>query len=294
MWLEKTHRGRRLWNPTLAQKAAQGWGTRHTRCRRAERALRICLFCNDRAGTKEHVWPRWLMSSVGTDRTSPTEYWNNISSPPKTWLGPTFTTKRLCGSCNNGWMSELESRVRKTMGGLINDISLVLNREQQESLALWASKTAMVIEGAKQSKNNFYSVEQRHGFRSTLVPLPDTAIWLGRCAQSNMLHGEARKLHPRKSATPNPLDDGCATTFVIGRLVIQLLSVKCKPETGQRNLIIQMREGPWERKLVQVWPIERERVNWPPSDSFNDLDDGLRDLRRRFAVGVKSGASGSE
>src|SRR5882762_9345736 len=28
MWLEKISRGQRLWNPTLAQKAAQGWGTR--------------------------------------------------------------------------------------------------------------------------------------------------------------------------------------------------------------------------------------------------------------------------
>src|ERR1700724_2575278 len=26
MWLEKIPRGRRLWDPTLAQKAAQGWG----------------------------------------------------------------------------------------------------------------------------------------------------------------------------------------------------------------------------------------------------------------------------
>jgi hypothetical protein len=115
----------------------------------------------------------------------------------------------------------------------------------------------MVIEGMKQDKNNFYSVEQRHSFRSSLIPPADTAIWLGRCAQSNLLHGEARKLHPRKSANPNPLDDGCATTFVVGRLVIQLLSVKRKPETGQRDLKIHMREGPWERKLVQVWPIER-------------------------------------
>src|SRR5450631_2784141 len=29
MWLEKIPKGRQLWNPTLAQKAAQGWGTRH-------------------------------------------------------------------------------------------------------------------------------------------------------------------------------------------------------------------------------------------------------------------------
>src|ERR1039458_3663704 len=33
MWLEKIPRGRRLWNPTLAQKAAQGWGTRLSRSR---------------------------------------------------------------------------------------------------------------------------------------------------------------------------------------------------------------------------------------------------------------------
>jgi hypothetical protein len=191
-------------------------------------------------------------------------------------------------------MSELENGVRATMGGLINDLSLVLDREQQQELALWASKTAMVIEGMKQDKNNFYSVEQRHTFRSTLVPPPDTAIWMGRCAQSNLLHGEARKLHTRKSAVPNPLDDGCATTFVVGRLVIQILSVKRKSEAGQGNLQLSIREGPWERKLVQVWPIEKERVNWPPPESFSDLDDGLLDLRRRFAVGVTSGAARSE
>ncbi len=31
MWLKKIPRGRRLWNPTLAQKAAQGWGTLYNR-----------------------------------------------------------------------------------------------------------------------------------------------------------------------------------------------------------------------------------------------------------------------
>jgi hypothetical protein len=33
-------------------------------------------------------------------------------------------------------MSELENGVRATMGGLINDLSLVLDREQQQALAL--------------------------------------------------------------------------------------------------------------------------------------------------------------
>lgn len=92
-------------------------------------------------------------------------------------------------------MSDLETSVRATMGSLANDISLPLDAEQQRLLALWAVKTAMVIEGAKQEKNGFYSPEERRAFRQTLIPPLRTAVWLGRCAQSNNLHGEARKLH---------------------------------------------------------------------------------------------------
>jgi len=67
-------------------------------------------------------------------------------------------------------MSGLEGAVRATMGSLVNDISIRLDEEQQRLLAQWATKTAMVIEGAKQAKNNFYSAEQRSAFRTTLVP----------------------------------------------------------------------------------------------------------------------------
>ncbi|MFZ0773049.1 MAG: hypothetical protein WCA49_22455 [Candidatus Sulfotelmatobacter sp.] len=185
-------------------------------------------------------------------------------------------------------MSDLETAVRPTMGGLVNDISMTLDEEQQRVLALWAVKTAMVIEGVKQEKNNFYSAEQRNAFGTALIPPVETAIWLGRCAQSNLLHGEARKLHVSNQRATNPLEDGCATTFVTGRLVMQVLSVKRKPDAPRGNLKLRIRAGPWESKLVQIWPVEKKRVNWPPAESFSDLDDGLRDLRRRFAVGVSS------
>ena len=54
-------------------------------------------------------------------------------------------------------MSSLEFAVRPTMGGLVNDIAMTLDEEQQRLLAQWATKTAMVIEGVKQAKNGFYS-----------------------------------------------------------------------------------------------------------------------------------------
>jgi hypothetical protein len=185
-------------------------------------------------------------------------------------------------------MSDLETAVRSAMGGLVNDISMTLDEQQQRLLALWAVKTAMVVEGVKQAKNNFYSVEQRRDFRMTLVPPRETAVWLGRCAQSNLLHGEARKLHVSNQNANNPLEDGCATTFVMGRLIMQVLSVKRKPDSSRASLSLKIRAGPWESKLVQIWPVEKQRVNWPPPHTFSDFDDELRDLRRRFAVGVSS------
>jgi len=173
------------------------------------------------------------------------------------------------------------------MGALVNDISMTLDEEQQRVLAQWAVKTAMVIEGVKQAKNNFYSAEQRSAFRATLNAPEETAVWLGRCAQSNLLHGEARKLHISNQSATDPLEDGCATTFVIGRLVMQVLSVKRKPEVPRGSLRLRIRAGPWESKLIQIWTVEKQRVDWPPPQNFSDLDDGLRDLRRRFAVGFR-------
>jgi hypothetical protein len=70
---------------------------------------------------------------------------------------------------------------------------------------------------------------------------------------------------------------------------MQVLSIRRKPEAMHGSLRLRMRSGPWENKLVQIWPVEKQRVSWPPAESFSDLDDGLLDLRRRFAVGRQSG-----
>jgi hypothetical protein len=191
---------------------------------------------------------------------SPTEFWNTVNTPPLRWHGPKFKTKKLCRrQCNNGWMSDLENAVRPTMACLINDFEMDLDAEQQRLLARWAVKTAMVIEGVKQAKNGFYTPEERSAFRQTLVPPVQTAVWIGRCVQSNNLHGEARKLHVSNPTAANPLTDGCATTFVIGRLVLQVLSVKRKPDMMYGSLRLQVRSGPWEARLAQIWPVEKTR-----------------------------------
>jgi hypothetical protein len=230
------------------------------------------------------VWPKWLIESMGDGAaTSTTEYWNSKTAETKRWSGRVVVTRRLCQACNNGWMSNIEAGARPTMGGLVNDLSLRLDREQQQALALWACKTAMVSEGLTQGTNSFYSDAQRRTFRSTVAPLPESAIWIGR-SDEKALHGEARKLHPREAKpVAKLLDDACATVLIAGHLVFNVLSLKKKPKAAKEQIELRMVE-PWTRRLSQIWPIEKERVQWPPRESFRDLDDGLRDLRNRFGV----------
>ena len=116
---------------------------------------RVCLFCRNRAGTKEDAWPLWLISSVGADPVAPTEFWHTVNEPPDCWVGPKFQTKKRCRECDNGWMSDLEVAIKPTMGELISDVALTLDEDQRRLLALWAVKTAMVIQGAKHADTGF-------------------------------------------------------------------------------------------------------------------------------------------
>lgn len=173
------------------------------------------------------------------------------------------------------------------MGGLINDLSIPLSPDDQRAIAMWGCKTAMVIEGAKQDKNKFYTDQDLKNLRLIKAIPPDTLVWLGRFAQSYLLHAEARKLNVRRQVQTIQVTDGCSTTFVVKRLIVQMLSVHRAPGAGMGRLRVEIQGGDWSRSLVQVWPPSDRDVNWPPQLAFGEHDESLRQLIRRFVVGVR-------
>ena len=249
--------------------------------------MRTCLFCDNPANTKEDMWPDWLIRCVGEDPNSPTHYWRKTQSAPTTWAGPRFKVRNVCRVCNGGWMSDLENTVRRPMGCLVNDLSIPLSPDDQQALAFWCCKTAMVIEGAKQDKNKFYTADARRNLRSLAAMPSDTLVWVGRCAQSYLLHAEARMLHVRRQMPNIQVRDGCSTTFVMKRLILQMLSVHRADGAGGGNLKVEIQGGDWNRSLVQVWPCAYKDVSWPPTQSFGEHDESLRKLIKRFVVGVR-------
>ena len=144
------------------------------------------------------------------------------------------------------------------MGGLINDIAIELDAEQQRALALWAVKTAMVIEGV--SRRRMGSTRRRSAaHHKTLVPPMQTAVWLGRCAQATIstarLESSMSRIRQRQTVSKTDARRTSSAGFLM-----QVLSVKRKPNAMHGSLRLGMRLGPWDKRLVQSSIRENQRV----------------------------------
>ena len=112
---------------------------------------RVCMFCQ-REGqrlTREHVYPNWLSKLFSTKLKVTSEV--SGDSIKRTWQSNIFQDKikLVCGECNSGWMSTIESEVK----GLLTSLAFThdghtLIQEDQRKLSLWVQKTVLVINKA--------------------------------------------------------------------------------------------------------------------------------------------------
>jgi hypothetical protein len=206
---------------------------------------------------------------------------------PQVWFGNAIKIRCVCKACNNGWMSVLEECAKPILSPLIQDLSYPLQWNDQLLLTLWTIKTAMVFEAAKADSPSFFTPEERAALLETFEPPPHTFVWIGRYAHYVGGYGEARHLRDATTRNPNvqsPLRDGYANTFAFGHFIVQCLSARMRPDSGQVKTTLDIRRGPWARTLTQIWPIKNQSVTWPPTDSISDHGTTLDDLAHRFVI----------
>jgi hypothetical protein len=161
--------------------------------------------------TAEHAWP---LAHRYPEWKRDDQMWRSDTEPGAKWL-PTarirvhVQPKCVCGPCNNGWMSAVESDAKPVLAALIGDFALQLDAEQQRQLAAWAIKSTMVWE-CTAHKKMFYSQAEREHLRLTRSLPPDTVVWLGRNERSDftICHAE-RCLGPHRPI----LREGLVTTL---------------------------------------------------------------------------------
>jgi hypothetical protein len=63
----------------------------------------------------------------------------------KKWTGHTINTtvRAFCKSCNNGWMSDLESKAKPILEPMLTGTPKALGTSDQTLLATWVIKTGM-------------------------------------------------------------------------------------------------------------------------------------------------------
>jgi hypothetical protein len=118
---------------------------------------RVCAFCGGGLTGKrsrEHIFPRWLLRDRDALDTAFRLDWTSASG--EDLLGErvlplrSFVAGRVCRSCNNGWMSALETQARELLPRFANaEQSLAgLSKAGRETLARWALKTAFACRSA--------------------------------------------------------------------------------------------------------------------------------------------------
>jgi len=61
---------------------------------------------------------------------------------------------------------------------------------------------------------------------------------------------------------------GQVYNVMVGHVVLQVLSLHPELHHKDKTIRINVADGPWDRLTVQVWPIEKNSANWPPTMSM--------------------------
>lgn len=243
-----------------------------------------CLFCDNSSGSREHLWPAWIHDrkdfgpikmQIGKSET--------IIRP-----NPQLKVKTVCGVCNNGWMSDLEAENIPIIGSMLREIAMPLDQEQQKLVAAWSVKTAMMSDSMKgrNAPNKFYTRDECLNLRQSRQIPSRTLIWIGRVDGMHLadVGNDFTFLYPNGER----LTSNTVSTIVTGHFVVQVVTVHMDRECANIDAI-PCKFGNWDEKLIQIWPIQKPVVQWPPKVSFtNGGPEGIAYLLDRWRLGEQT------
>ena len=243
--------------------------------------MRQCLFCDQRANTREHLLPDWLLEHFRhTKRRVMMAFDLEGRHVRGISITPGMRVKAVCAACNWGWMNMLEIASKPVLGSILHDIATPIDLLQQATIARWALKTSMVMEFIASHVHPFYTRAEREQLRTSSEIPRNTYVWLARYVGEYDLAYVGMHLWNNIPADPNTIH--CfVNTIAFGYLAIQVFSAHVP--AGHPPANVPSFIAPWQKLLMQVWPTEKHTISWPPELTFSDTGFiALGDLIERF------------
>lgn len=226
--------------------------------------MKPCIFCDKPADSKEDLFPRWILSRVDTGQPLSRQLGN---APPVVTNDQEVRLPCVCQKCNNTWMSGMETTVKKFMGAMIEDLSIPLDRQNQQNLAQWAVKCAMVIDTVDVHPR-FFTQAECHTFKQQRTIPNRTELFAARFT-GRRLDSNGSNFTVTEPNIGELFARGHVHNVMVGHVVLQVLSWRPEPQHEGKISGIRAADGPWDRVTIQVWPIQKKVVNWPPPISLS-------------------------
>jgi hypothetical protein len=233
-------------------------------------AVKECAFCPETAElTAEHIIPQWMERLFpGKSNMKYKDGKGRISE----WssLKIDWKARVVCGPCNNGWMSDIESQhampvLTPFIVGEVRNIPITQGIAR--SLALFAFKTAVVMDHAHHRGKPWFSKRLRYAFREDQTISSEVQMWM--CGTFGKRR--AIDLHSGYFSGNLPLAypvNSYVCTVAIGHLVFQVHNSKHFGKTRLYPLPI------FDAVAVPFWPRLPMGVSWP----FQANLEGKRDF----------------
>ncbi len=238
---------------------------------------RRCVFCGDRADSKEDAVPHWLLQQharlYGTGDVA--HRWGALDDPELvrrgTWDGLAMQVRSVCRGCNSGWMSNLENETIPILGPMLSGLATQLYELQQRTLAFWALKTAAVLQeanrrlGLPMPRPHIEALYQGRDVHPRQLPT-QTVVWVAKHLGPSV--GLAYLTPYSTSAegrfAPRAINDEHRywIGLRVGTVAFHILGHTLQPTSVQH----------WvnEDSLLQIWLSQAPVLAWPPHRGLND------------------------
>lgn len=253
----------------MCLRMSHAYATRDV-CSRFTEMTRKCIFCGGTKLSNEHVVAQWigeLLDHRNVNSTHIPDTFSPQSRGTHRTASGGMQTGRVCASCNNGWMSAMESNARPWLSQMVMGRGAQLDEDGQQAVANWCVKTSLcsLLTSPKAWQPNESLFRE---FYSRLTPLSGHSLAIGACASQK----RATVFHYQPLAIANVSGDsvtdainGHAITLMIGQFVSHLLYFPASHAVTIESRILR-----------NIWPASGTFI-WP-TGIFNDC--GVEELAK--------------
>lgn len=251
---------------------------------------KLCIFCGSSANSGEHVWPKWshdLMPKfprhiqLTFDAPVTKAIMSRTAERHRQGSVAKVSIKRVCRTCNSGWMSSYEVKIKSIFGSMMTGSHVALKPADQTLLAEYLVFKIMVLDWT--NSEPIFTPEERSAFYANRTIPAGIQLVMAFC-DDIMVHSYYQTQFAEasmKSQIANHVGGKNVKTFAIGFGGVFIFALCIK---GEVDLSLDAVPG-----FIQLIPTKLPVINWPPFIIINRavaeaVAGSLKSLKRHAKV----------